>query len=90
MAVLIHVLDCCSVGIALVHESGLLRFRHTVDVFYHILRTLECIDLDLLVLLILFQTVHGEVCELLILASFKLVCIGVSSRVLEVGEGRRS
>lgn len=50
MAVLIHVLDCRSVGIAFVYELGFLCFGHIMNILNHILGTLKIINLNLLVL----------------------------------------
>ena len=90
MGVLIHILDCRSVGIAFVDSSSFLSFGHIVNVIYHVLGAFKGMNIDLLCIFILFQTLCPKVCELLILTSFKLVCISVGSRVLEIGERRWS
>ena len=90
MAVLIHILDCRSVGIAFVNSSSFLSFGHIVNVLDHVLRAFKAMNINLLCIFILFQTLYPKVCELLILTSFKLVCISVGSRILEISERRRS
>jgi hypothetical protein len=70
---------------------GFLSFGHIVNVIYHVLGALKGVNLNLFGLsLILVQIVHCKVFELLILTSFKLVCICVGPSILKIGKLRRS